>query len=99
VRILVILYPVQIEKFKGDVTVKPDQMAKILTVLVNHSKQPMFVHCLDGTNITGLVVMCLRKLQMWKRPAIVTEFSRFLYEDPEEEELTYLKFFKQEVRV
>ena len=87
----------QIEKFRGDVTIPQDVMARILAVLVNHDRQPMYLHCLDGTNITGLVVMCLRKLQMRKRPLIVTEFSRFLYEDPEEEELTYLRSFRHEL--
>ena len=83
------------EKFKGDPTIAPDQMSNILSVLLNHDNHPLFVHCLDGSNVTGLAIMCLRKMQMWKRPVIVTEFTRFLGgENPEEEELLVRKHTK-----
>lgn len=38
---------------------------------------PIYIHCLDGSNITGIVTMCLRKLQNWNLSTIFTEFSRF----------------------
>eukprot|EP00475_Leptophrys_vorax_P035564 TRINITY_DN5869_c0_g1_i2.p1 TRINITY_DN5869_c0_g1~~TRINITY_DN5869_c0_g1_i2.p1 ORF type:complete len:320 (+),score=83.96 TRINITY_DN5869_c0_g1_i2:742-1701(+) len=59
-------------------TIGPDVIASVLNVLVNPDKHPIYVHDLDGANVTGLVIMCLRKLQNWNRAAILNEFSRFV---------------------
>ena len=39
---------------------------------------PVYIHCLDGTNVVGLVIMCLRKLQNWIPSSIASEFSRHI---------------------
>jgi hypothetical protein len=33
--------------------------------------------CVAGANVTGALLMCLRKLQMWGLPCIIGEFTRF----------------------
>jgi tyrosine-protein phosphatase OCA6 len=38
---------------------------------------PMLVHCVDGANVTGLVVMCLRKIQQWHISSAKAEFCRY----------------------
>ncbi len=43
---------------------------------IEPSNLPLFIHCLDGANVTGVVVMCLRKLQNWNLSATFTEFTR-----------------------
>jgi len=68
-------FPVQ--KFTGDVTVASSVIANILEVLISSSNFPLYLHCLDGSNITGLVVMCLRKLQNWTLQACYLEFRRY----------------------
>jgi hypothetical protein len=37
----------------------------------------VYVHCLDDVGVTGLLIMCLRKVLHWAPPSIFAEFSRF----------------------
>jgi tyrosine-protein phosphatase OCA6 len=46
--------------------------------MIQPERLPLYIHCLDGTVITGLVVLCLRKLQTWVLPVAVIEYLRFL---------------------
>ena len=40
-------------------------MTQILETVINAENHPVLLHCIDGANNTGLVIMCLRKLQNW----------------------------------
>eukprot|EP00123_Amoebidium_parasiticum_P021870 comp7528_c0_seq1/m.3190 comp7528_c0_seq1/g.3190 ORF comp7528_c0_seq1/g.3190 comp7528_c0_seq1/m.3190 type:complete len:252 (-) comp7528_c0_seq1:252-1007(-) len=70
-------YHVAVPKFKDSVTITHTQVAELLSLLLRSSNHPIFVHCLDGSNVTGVLVMCFRKLQLWGLPAITGEFTRF----------------------
>lgn len=66
------------EKFTSDnVTVSPATAAQIIEILVQKKNLPLYIHCLDGSNVTGIVVMILRKLQNWTKLATVSEFCRW----------------------
>lgn len=52
-------------------------VASVLSVLIDPSQLPCFVHCQDGVEATGIVVMCLRKLMLWSVPALSLEFGRY----------------------
>ena len=54
-----------------------DRVADLLQLLVLPERQPVYVHCLDGIAVTGVLVMCLRKLQRWAPAPIVAEYARF----------------------
>ena len=45
-------------------------------MLIDTETHPVFVHCMNGAEVTGLVVMCLRKLQMWSQTFGLMEFGR-----------------------
>lgn len=45
--------------------------------MIDSRNTPIYVHCLDGARVTGLVVLCLRKLQNWKMRAAVQEFGKY----------------------
>ena len=62
---------------KDDVTLTHERAASLLQLLVLPERQPVYVHCLDGIGVTGLLIMCLRKLMHWAPPPIFAEFSRF----------------------
>lgn len=62
---------------KDEVTLTHERAASLLQLLVLPERQPVYVHCLDGVNMTGLLVMCLRKLLQWASAPIFAEFSRF----------------------
>ncbi|CAG8465235.1 3974_t:CDS:2 [Diversispora eburnea] len=54
------------------------QVAKFKdNVPLSYSKAIQSVQ-VDGANVTGLVVACLRKLQMWSIPSVMGEFLRYL---------------------
>jgi hypothetical protein len=46
-------------------------------IIVAHDA-PIYIHCYDGTHITGMIIMCLRKLQCWDVSTVHAEFSRFM---------------------
>ncbi|KAF2077126.1 hypothetical protein CYY_001573 [Polysphondylium violaceum] len=66
-----------VSKFKDDVTLSASQVVQLLELMIDPSQLPMYVHCLDGANVTGTIFMCLRKLQNWNLSVIFTEFTRF----------------------
>ena len=39
---------------------------------------PLLVHCLNGGEVTGTVMMCLRKLQNWNLSSMLSEYSRYV---------------------
>jgi len=66
-----------VPKMKDEVTIVPALVAQILETCIDPQNLPLFMHCLDGANVTGIVVMCLRKLQNWNLSSSTTEFTRF----------------------
>jgi tyrosine-protein phosphatase OCA6 len=52
-------------------------VGSVLSVLVDKAMQPVFIHCRDGGHNTGLIVMCLRRLQLWTTQAIIDEYRRY----------------------
>ncbi|TDH65102.1 uncharacterized protein CCR75_006828 [Bremia lactucae] len=90
------------EKFTSDnVTVLPATAAQILNLLIQKKNLPLYIHCLDGANVTGTIVMILRKLQNWTKLATVSEFcSRFTRDHGiEKDESEYLATFSEEISV
>jgi hypothetical protein len=70
-------------KFSSFITVNNDTVCDILSVLANSMNHPVYVHCLDGANITSAVIASLRILQMWTPAAAIVEYCRFM-RDPME---------------
>ena len=62
---------------KDEVTLSNERAAELLQLLVWPQRQPVYVHCLDGVGVTGLLIMCLRKLLRWAPPSVHAEYSRF----------------------
>jgi tyrosine-protein phosphatase OCA6 len=53
-------------------------IVKIINILVDASKQPIFFHCLDGRRITGIIVLLLRRMQGWTPQVSFAEFFQYL---------------------
>ncbi|PVZ96591.1 hypothetical protein BB558_007492 [Smittium angustum] len=68
---------IPVEFPEENVTLYNEGISKCLAIMTDVSKQPVYYHCLDGSNVTGLLTMCLRKLQLWQIPSIELEFLRF----------------------
>ncbi|KAF8289440.1 putative tyrosine phospatase-like protein [Trypanosoma cruzi] len=65
------------ERYKGEVQLLPTEMSEVLQLLINVERHPIYVHCLDGRHIVGLVIMGLRKLQFWEVNCSHLEYQRF----------------------
>lgn len=67
----------QVLKYDDGFSHTPELVANVLSQLIDPRNHPVFLHCLDGRQNTGIVVMCLRKLQNWSLKAILEEFMRY----------------------
>ncbi len=87
------------EKYSSDsVTIAPATIAAILQLILNKDNLPIYMHCLDGANVIGIVVMVLRKLQNWTKLATLQEFCRFTRDNcVEKNESEYLSTFAAEI--
>lgn len=48
-----------------------------LDIIIHDKFAPVYFHCLNGGQVTSLVVACLRKIQFWSSIAIFNEFINF----------------------
>ncbi|KAJ2356544.1 protein-tyrosine-phosphatase [Coemansia erecta] len=60
-----------------NVTLTDEIVSQCLELMTDASRTPLYIHCLDGSNVTGVVVMCLRKLQLWRIASLQNEYLRF----------------------
>ncbi|GAB9465144.1 putative protein tyrosine phosphatase [Globisporangium polare] len=97
----IVNYHFYAEKFTSDnVTVSPATVSQILQIVVKQENLPLYIHCLDGANVTGIITMVLRKLQNWTKVATVSEFCRFTRDHGiEKDESEYLAAFSEEIVV
>lgn len=68
---------IRVEKAKDHVPLDKKTVTKALQILIRPENHPVYLHCLDGANVTGMVVMCLRKLQLWSSQISMAEFCRY----------------------
>ena len=52
--------------------------ARALSILLDRRNHPIYIHCLDGVEVTSTLVACMRKVQAWSTPAILAELGRAL---------------------
>ena len=67
----------RVATFKDEVTLTHERVAQLLLLAVQPERQPVYVHCSSGVAVTGMLIMCLRKLQRWAPAQIYAEYSRF----------------------
>lgn len=48
-----------------------------LDLIIHKQHAPVFIHCLNGGQVTSLIVACLRKVQFWSSIAIFNEFINY----------------------
>lgn len=93
-------YYFKASKFTSDVTVSPEVLSEILHVILASKNLPLYVHCLDGGNVTGLVIMMLRKLQNWNLSKFAFEFCQLSTDQTiEKEESEYVATFAEEILI
>ncbi|KAJ1771684.1 protein-tyrosine-phosphatase [Coemansia sp. RSA 1813] len=68
---------INVQSPNENVTVTEETVSKCLKLATDPDRAPMYIHCLDGSNVTGMVIMCLRKLQLWRVASYQNEYLRF----------------------
>ncbi|KAG0170660.1 hypothetical protein DFQ30_002175 [Apophysomyces sp. BC1015] len=85
-----------VDKMKEDnIPLSYNKTLMALQIIIDPANHPLYIHCLDGADVTGLVVACLRKLQMWSASSAMSEFSRYLHTNViASEEFEFVENFK-----
>jgi tyrosine-protein phosphatase OCA6 len=75
-------------KYAGQIGLSVSTITDLLLLICNENNLPLYIHSVHGGHTTGLVIMCLRKLQMWSPRATFFEFNQFVSDscEPFEEE-------------
>ncbi|OLY84732.1 putative tyrosine-protein phosphatase [Smittium mucronatum] len=60
-----------------NVTLTSQVVSKSLQIITDPANNPVYYHCMNGSNVSGLLSMCLRKLQLWIQHSYEIEFIRF----------------------
>ncbi|KAJ3219406.1 hypothetical protein HK099_004721 [Clydaea vesicula] len=90
----------KVEKPKDNLPLTYQKVSSILQIIVDEKNLPIYIHCLDGTLITGVVVGCLRKLQCWTVQSAMMEYSRISKDGIiGSEEAEFVEKFQGEVEI
>ncbi|KAJ1897955.1 protein-tyrosine-phosphatase [Coemansia sp. IMI 209127] len=68
---------INVQSPNENVTVTEETVSKCLELATSPDRAPVYIHCLDGSNVTGVIIMCLRKLQLWRVASYQNEYLRF----------------------
>ncbi|KAG1176571.1 hypothetical protein G6F70_005133 [Rhizopus microsporus] len=90
------LIHLNVDKMKEDnIPLTYNKTLMALQFIIDPVNHPLYVHCLDGANVTGLVIACLRKLQMWSNSSAMNEYARHLHTNViSSEEFEFVENFK-----
>ncbi|KAF9431980.1 hypothetical protein BGZ76_011449 [Entomortierella beljakovae] len=67
-----------VDKVKDNVPLTYNRAVEAVQIIIDQENLPIYIHCLDGASVTGLVICCLRKLQTWNVSSALGEFLRYL---------------------
>jgi tyrosine-protein phosphatase OCA6 len=73
----------QIPSYAGQVAISASLVNEILSLICDSQKLPLYLHSTHGGHTTGLIVMCLRKIQLWSPRATFVEFNQFVSDSVE----------------
>ncbi|KAF9215801.1 hypothetical protein BGZ59_000242 [Podila verticillata] len=89
-----------VDKVKDNVPLTYNRAVEAVQVMIDPENLPIYVHCLDGASVTGLVVCCLRKLQTWNISSAMGEFLRYLRGGViSSEESVFVEKFASEIEI
>lgn len=84
-------------KKKRGVPLEYDVTRKALQYMIDRDVAPLYVHCMNGSQVSCLLVACLRKLSFWSMAAISDEFLRYC--DMEPADANFVEGFRAEIEV
>eukprot|EP00698_Gefionella_okellyi_P021654 TRINITY_DN7066_c0_g2_i1.p1 TRINITY_DN7066_c0_g2~~TRINITY_DN7066_c0_g2_i1.p1 ORF type:complete len:266 (+),score=27.25 TRINITY_DN7066_c0_g2_i1:38-835(+) len=85
---------------KEKAVMRTHTVVQVLQTIIDPANLPLYIHCQDGVRASGIVIMCLRKLQRWNMTAIVAEYCRFTRgAEISRKESEYVESFKADIVV
>jgi tyrosine-protein phosphatase OCA6 len=67
----------KVDKMKEDnIPLTYSRTIAAIQTIIDPANLPIYIHCLDGSDVIGLVVGCLRKLEMWNTSSAMGEYLR-----------------------
>lgn len=84
-------------KKKRGVPLEYEVVRQACQYMIDQDFAPMYVHCMNGSQVTCLLVACLRKLSFWSMAAISDEFLRYC--DMEPADANFVEGFSAEIEV
>ncbi|KAG0346445.1 hypothetical protein BG004_001709 [Podila humilis] len=89
-----------VDKVKDNVPLTYNRAVEAVQIIIDPDNLPIYIHCLDGASVTGLVVCCLRKLQTWNISSAMGEFLRYLRGGViSSEESVFVEKFASEIEI
>lgn len=64
-------------KKKRGIPISLETVQEVLDVITRPDLQPVYVHCLNGQQVTSLVIGCLRLRQGWASGSMLEEFAHY----------------------
>ena len=89
----------QIPEYAGQIVITASQITEIMTLMCNTNNLPLYIHSVGGGHTSGLVVLCLRRLQMWSTHAMVSEFNQYVMDGIESCEEEFISNFKATIEL
>ncbi|KAL9642117.1 hypothetical protein ABK040_007122 [Willaertia magna] len=86
-------------KYKEQVSLSFSEVSRIIEMFLNTNYHPIYCHCLDGTQVSSVLVMCLRKLQHWSKSAMKKETIRYINEELSSEDFDFVKQWKGPIKI
>ncbi|KAF8938843.1 hypothetical protein BGZ58_000076 [Dissophora ornata] len=89
-----------VDKVKDNVPLTYNRAVEAVQIIIDQENLPIYIHCLDGASVTGLVVCCIRKLQTWNISSAMGEFLRYLRGGViSSEESAFVEKFSSEINI
>lgn len=84
-------------KKKRGVPLEYDVARLACQYMINQDISPIYLHCMNGSQVSCLLIACLRKLSFWSMAAISDEFLRYC--DMEPADANFVEGFRAEIDV
>jgi tyrosine-protein phosphatase OCA6 len=91
-------YHFKASQWKETISLSDEQVNQIIEILIDNRNSPIYIHCLDGGNVTSQVIMSLRKLQNYDLKSIFDEAKKYT-EKISDDEKNFIKNFKGTIKV
>lgn len=64
-------------KKKRGLPISSETVKQALDIIQDPERQPVYVHCLNGAQVTCLVIGCYRRTKCWSLNSVLAEFGRY----------------------